>query len=230
MHIFNCKNIYKYYGKENAVVKAIDGINLNIEEQDSIVLLGESGTGKTTLLNILSGVDTIDKGIIQYRGKEISNLGEDQRTKLRQKSFGYIFQFFELVSTLTVEENICLPLFIQGKKREMSYFKILVEKLGIEQLLKKYPFQLSGGQQQRVAIARALVGKPDCVFADEPTGNLDSKNKYKIMELLQELKTVYPYTLLMATHDEEVATIANRRIYLKDGKIEKDIEWRNDEE
>lgn len=230
MHIFNCKNIYKYYGKENAVVKAIDGINLNIEEQDSIVLLGESGTGKTTLLNILSGVDTIDKGIIQYRGKEISNLGEDQRTKLRQKSFGYIFQFFELVSTLTVEENICLPLFIQGKKREMSYFKILVEKLGIEQLLKKYPFQLSGGQQQRVAIARALVAKPDCIFADEPTGNLDSKNKYKIMELLQELKTVYPYTLLMATHDEEVATIANRRIYLKDGKIEKDIEWRNDEE
>ena len=220
MNIFNCKNIYKYYGKENAVVKAIDGINLNIEEQDSIVLLGESGTGKTTLLNILSGVDTIDKGIIQYRGKEISNLGEDQRTKLRQKSFGYIFQFFELVSTLTVEENICLPLFIQGKKREMSYFKILVEKLGIEQLLKKYPFQLSGGQQQRVAIARALVGKPDCIFADEPTGNLDSKNKYKIMELLQELKTVYPYTLLMATHDEEVATIANRRIYLKDGKIE----------
>ena len=135
-----------------------------------------------------------------------------------------------MVSTLTVEENICLPLFIQGKKREMSYFKILVEKLGIEQLLKKYPFQLSGGQQQRVAIARALVGKPDCIFADEPTGNLDSKNKYKLMELLQELKTVYPYTLLMATHDEEVATIANRRIYLKDGKIEKDIEWRNDEE
>lgn len=229
MHIFECEKIYKSFGKGEAKVNAINGINFSVADGECVVVMGESGTGKTTFLNLLSALMTVDQGKIIYRNCDISNLNDDERTVLRKNSFGFVFQFFELVPNLTVEENIVLPLYIQGRKKEKEYYYELLNKLKIGNLCDRFPNTLSGGQQQRVAIARAFITKPDCIFADEPTGNLDFNNKQVIRGLFLELQKIYKHTLIIATHDTEMKEIANRRIILQDGKIIKDEKLENRE-
>ena len=188
MHTFECENIYKSFGEGEAKVNAINGINFSVTGGECIVVMGESGTGKTTFLNLLSALLAVDKGKIIYKNCDISKLNDDERTVLRKKSFGFVFQFFELVPNLTVEENIALPLYIQGRKKEKEYYYELLDKLKIGNLRDRFPNTLSGGQQQRVAIARAFITKPDCIFADEPTGNLDFNNKQVIRKLFLSYK------------------------------------------
>ena len=219
MTVFECEKIYKSFGEGEAKINAVAGISTTIEEGECVLVMGESGTGKTTFLNLLGGLSVVDSGRIIYRNRDISKLNDNERTTLRKEAFGYVFQFFELVPSLTVEENICLPLYIQGKKQEKEYYYELLEQLKVRNLCGRFPDTLSGGQQQRVAIARAFITKPDCIFADEPTGNLDFKNKQMTRELFAELQKIYKHTLIIATHDEEMKEIANRRIVLQDGKI-----------
>ena len=229
MNIFECENIYKSFGEGEAKVNAINGINFTVADGECVVVMGESGTGKTTFLNLLSALLAVDQGKIIYKNRDISKLNDDERTVLRKNSFGFVFQFFELVPNLTVEENIVLPLYIQGRKKEKEYYYELLSRLKIGNLCDRFPNTLSGGQQQRVAIARAFITKPDCIFADEPTGNLDFNNKQIICELFWELQRMYKHTLIIATHDEEMKEIADRRIILQDGKIIKDEKLENGE-
>ena len=197
-------DIKKYYGKSETTVKAVDGISLDVENGKFTAIVGTSGSGKSTLLHCLAGLD------------------RPTLSKIRRQEFGFIFQSFNLIPVLNVYDNIVLPVQLDGKKEDKEYIMSVVKKVGLEDQLKKFPNELSGGQQQRVAIARALSNKPSIIFADEPTGNLDSKTTTEVMDLLTNTVSELNQTLVMITHDENIADQADRIITISDGKIIKD--------
>lgn len=216
------KNLKKYYGKDSNLVKALNDVSLEIEPGKFMAVVGTSGSGKSTLLHCLAGLDKPTNGEVMLGGKDIYRLNDDELSKIRRQEFGFIFQSFNLIPVLNVYDNIVLPIKLDGKKENEEYIMNIIKKVGLEDQLKKFPNELSGGQQQRVAIARALSNKPAVIFADEPTGNLDSKTTEEVMRLLRNTVSELNQTLVMITHDENIAKQADRVITINDGKIIKD--------
>lgn len=211
------KGLSKIYGSGNNQVIALNQANLEIKEGDFISIAGPSGSGKSTLFHLLSGLDEPTSGSLTYDGKEIYRLTDKERSTFRRRTIGFIFQQFHLLPVLTARENILMPLLLDRKKPNEEYLKELVQLLGIEDRLNHLPHELSGGQQQRVAIARALIAQPELIFADEPTGNLDSKSGSEVMELLQKVWKKMGKTVAVITHDSRVAQMAQRQYYIVDG-------------
>ena len=221
--ILEGKNLVKNYGFNDNIVKAVDGIDIEIEEGSFVAIVGASGSGKSTLLHLLGGLVKPSHGDVLLEGKSIINLSDKKLTILRRRKMGFIFQFFNLISTENVIENIVLPLDLDKKKPDINYIDEIVETLGLTDKKISFIGELSGGQQQRVAIARALASKPAIIFADEPTGNLDSKSSKEVVRLLKTCQQKYNETVVMVTHDEQIASVADRIITIEDGKIIKDI-------
>lgn len=215
------KNIIKSFGYKKNKVDVLKNISFSIKEGSFVVIMGTSGSGKTTLLNCISGIEMIDSGEILYEDKDISKLNSEQRKIFRRSSVGMVFQSFELLPILNVRENILLPIKLNHLKLNEDYFNEIVKTLRIEDKLKNRISELSGGQQQRVAIARALITKPKLICADEPTGNLDRKNTIEVMNLLKKINTEMNTTILMITHDNQVAEYGDKIITIDDGRIEK---------
>ncbi len=221
--ILKTENLKKSYGKGSGVVNALQNINIEIEKGSFVSIMGKSGSGKSTLLHILSGILSPTSGQVYLESENLFSISDNKRTKIRKKRIGFVFQFFNLFPELTIKENILLPLKIGKQKIDELYYISLIKSLGIETLLDRYPATLSGGQQQRVAIARALIHKPAIVFADEPTGNLDEETTLEVMKLLTVVQKTYKQTIVVVTHDPEIASYANRNIRLKDGLVVEDI-------
>ena len=219
MVIVETKNLTKTYGEGETAVEALKKVNLKIHQGEFIAVVGASGSGKTTLLNLLGGLDYPTDGSVLFNGTDIYELDDDELTVFRRNHIGFVFQHFNLLPMLTVEENICLPLELGKNPVDREFFQEVVELLGIAKKSNYFPGQLSGGQQQRVAIARALLTKPMIVLADEPTGNLDSKTSSEVMELLERSLKKYNQTLVMITHNPEIAQRADCIIELEDGMI-----------
>jgi putative ABC transport system ATP-binding protein len=219
MSILQTTDLKKYYGTEPNITKALDGVTLSIEEGEFVAIVGTSGSGKSTLLNMMGGLDTPTSGSIQVKGKELSEFKDEQLTIFRRRNIGFIFQNYNLVPVLNVYENIVLPVELDGNKVDKKFMKEVVQMLGLEDKLKNMPNNLSGGQQQRVAIARALVSKPAIVLADEPTGNLDSRTSADVLGLLQRTSREFNQTLVMITHNDAIAQLADRIVRIEDGKI-----------
>lgn len=217
--MINIEDVTKSYTEGNSKHKILDNVNLKINNGEIVVLLGKSGSGKTTLLNLLSGIDLPDSGSISVNGKNLTELSEKKRTLFRRKNLGFIFQFFNLIPTLTVEENISLPLELNDIKFSSVDIAKILSEVGLENRSNTYPDKLSGGEQQRVAIARALVHNPEIIIADEPTGNLDLETGKKIIGLIDGFIRKKGKTMIMATHAPDVIGIADRVIGLKDGKL-----------
>ncbi len=213
------ENLVKVYGAGETEIKALDDVNLDINEGEFIAITGESGSGKSTLLNMIGGLDNLTSGKILVDGEDISKLNDNEISIYRRRKTGFIFQYYNLIPILNVEENITMTLDLDAKKVDMNFFKEIVSAFKLENKLKAYPSQLSGGQQQRVSIARAMITKPLIILADEPTGNLDTKNGENIFDLLQTAAHKYNQTLVVVTHNEQIAMKAQRRICLEDGKI-----------
>ncbi len=219
MDILKVKGLKKYYNNGAAIVKALDGIDLSIEQGTFTAITGSSGSGKSTLLHILGGLDTPTEGSVILEGKDLSKMDRDRLAILRRRQIGFVFQSYNLVPMLNVYENIILPLKLDGRKADNSYVESITEALDLNSRLKSFPSQLSGGQQQRVAIARAIVTKPAVVLADEPTGNLDSGTSQDVLGLLKLTSTKFHQTIIMITHNEEIAQLAGRIIRIEDGRI-----------
>ena len=219
MSILQTTDLKKYYGTEPNITKALDGVTLSIEEGEFVAIVGTSGSGKSTLLNMMGGLDTPTSGSIQVKGKELSEFKDEQLTIFRRRNIGFIFQNYNLVPVLNVYENIVLPVELDGNKVDKKFMKEVVQMLGLEDKLNNMPNNLSGGQQQRVAIARALVSKPAIVLADEPTGNLDSRTSSDVLELLKVTSQKFHQTIVMITHNNEIAQLADRIIRIEDGLI-----------
>ena len=219
MDIITIHNLKKYYGSGSSLVKALDGIDLTIAQGEFAAIVGASGSGKTTLLNMMGGLDVPTCGEVIVDDVNLSHLREEQLAVFRRKKVGFIFQNYNLVPTLTVEENIMFPLDLDGQTPDMGFLIEVTELLGIRDIMHVYPGTLSGGQQQRVAIARALLTKPSIILADEPTGNLDSKNGQNVAGLLKMTTELYHRTLVMITHNLELAQLADRVIHVEDGRI-----------
>ena len=217
--VLKAAGLKKYYGKGEALVKALDGVDLEIERGKFTAIIGTSGSGKSTLLNMLGGLDTPTEGSIRIGNTELAKLTSEEATVFRRKQIGFIFQNYNLVPVLNVFENIVLPVELDGNKVDKKFMNEVVQMLGLEDKLNNMPNNLSGGQQQRVAIARALVSKPAIVLADEPTGNLDSKTSSDVLSLLKVTSTKFHQTLVMITHNNEIAQLADRIIRIEDGKI-----------
>lgn len=217
--MFKINNVSKIYESNGVKVRALNNISLEINEQEVISIVGPSGSGKTTLLNVMSTVDQVSAGSIEYNGIKLEVLSQKEASSLRLNKFGFIFQKYHLMPTLNIYDNIVLPVILANLKIEQEYMKELIEILDISSQLYKMPNQLSGGQQQRVAIARALIMKPEVIFADEPTGNLDSVNSAKVIQLFLECAEKYEQTLIYVTHDEKLASLANRNIRIRDGAV-----------
>lgn len=217
--MFKMNNVSKIYESNGIKVRALNNISLEINEKEVISIVGPSGSGKTTLLNVMSTVDRVSAGSIEYNGIKLETLSQKEASSFRLNKFGFIFQKYHLMPTLNIYDNIVLPIILANLKIEQKYMKELVEILDISSQLYKMPNQLSGGQQQRVAIARALIMKPEVVFADEPTGNLDSVNSDKVIQLFLDCAEKYEQTLIYVTHDEKLASLANRNIRIKDGAV-----------
>ncbi len=213
------KNLYRTYGSGEAKVEALKNINLTINQGEFVSIVGSSGSGKTTLLHAISGLDKPTEGNIIIDNEDIYSLKEDNLATFRRRKIGFVFQFFNLIPVLTLEENIQLPVLLDHQKTDDAYMNELLDLLGIKNRRDHLPSQLSGGQQQRAAIARALIAKPSIIFADEPTGNLDKKNSKEVMELLKLSAKKYKQTLVVVTHDLEIASAADRIIRLTDGEI-----------
>lgn len=222
MQIVKINNLKKHFGEEPNIVKAVDDIELSIDEGEFVSIIGDSGSGKTTLLNLIGGVDRPTSGEIVIANQDINELTNDELTRFRRKHIGFIFQNYNLVSILNVRENILLPLDLDDRQYDEEYFNEIVSTVGIDDKLDEFPVKLSGGQQQRVAIARALITKPKIILADEPTGNLDHKNGENIINLLIESNKRFNQTILMITHNLELAKKANRILEILDGKIVKE--------
>ena len=222
MKILEIKNLCKTYGNGNTAVKALDNVSFSVEKGEFVAIIGPSGSGKSTLLHILGGVDTPTSGSVIIDGTDISKLDETALAIFRRRQIGLIYQFYNLIPILTVEENRTLPLLLDGKKPDKAVIKELTEALGLNDRLSFLPNQLSGGQQQRVSIGRALINNPALMLADEPTGNLDSKNSHEIISLLRRFNREHGQTVIIITHDESIALSADRTIAIVDGKIVKD--------
>lgn len=218
MSIIEVKSLYKTYGKGGDVeVQVLRGVNVNIEKGEFVAILGPSGSGKSTFLNIIGGMDYSDKGQIVMDNIDITELNDNKLSDFRLGNIGFIFQFFNLISILTVKENIELPSEVKNKKIDKLYVEKLMDRLGISEREYHYPSQLSGGEQQRVAIARALINKPNIILADEPTGNLDSHNSEAVIKLLKEISLEMNLTIVMITHNKEIAKHADRILNMMDG-------------
>ena len=212
-------NLKKIYGKGESKVNAIDGISLEIEPNKFTAIIGPSGSGKSTLLHCMAGLDKPSSGNVYLDDIDIYTMGDDKLSKLRREEFGFIFQSYNLIPVINVYDNIVLPVAIDKKKENREYIDSLIKKLGISNQVNKFPNELSGGQQQRVAIARALSNKPSVIFADEPTGNLDSKTTDEVMDILKMCVKEFNQTLVMITHNDDIANMADRVITIKDGKV-----------
>lgn len=219
MRILEVKDVFKHYGSGENLVRAVDGISFSVGKGEFIAVVGTSGSGKTTLLNLIGGLDFLDRGEIWIEGQEISHFSQDELTVFRRRKIGFVFQNYNLVTVLNSYKNIIMPVRLDGNKPDGKYIKRITSVLGIGNKLKAYPNQLSGGQQQRVAIARALAAKPALVLADEPTGNLDSRTSQEVMGLLKTTSQEFAQTVIMITHNEEIAQLADRIIHIEDGKI-----------
>ncbi len=222
MEILKVENLCKTYGSGGNVVHALDHISFSIESGEFVAIIGPSGSGKSTLLHILGGVDKPTSGKVYVEGKDVYAQNQEQLAIFRRRQVGLIYQFYNLIPVLNVEENITLPVLLDGRKVNPERLNELLEVLGLDKRRKHLPNQLSGGQQQRVSIGRALINAPSLVLADEPTGNLDSKNSQEILELLRFSNKKYHQTLVMITHDENIALQADRIISIQDGHIAKD--------
>ncbi len=219
MKILETKHLKKYYGEGGNLVKAVDDVNISVEKGEFVAIVGTSGSGKTSLLNLLGGLDYADSGEVIIGGQSLLNMKDEERTVFRRRNIGFIFQNYNLVSMLNVYKNVVLPIRLDGNKPDEAFIGKILKLLGLTEKTKNRPNQLSGGQQQRVAIARALAAKPQIVLADEPTGNLDSKTSAEVMGLLQMTSREFNQTIVMITHNEEIAQLADRIIHLEDGKV-----------
>ena len=219
MEILKCENIRKVYGSGNNQVVALDHIDLSVQKGEFVAIVGASGSGKSTLLHILGSVDKPTEGKVLIEGIELSAMNRTQSPIFRRRKVGLVYQFYNLIPTLTVRKNILMPLLLDKRKPNKEYFEQIVHSLGIEDKLEALPSQLSGGQQQRVAIARSLIYRPALLLADEPTGNLDRKNGDEIIDLLKLSNRNLEQTILLITHDEKIALEADRIITIEDGKI-----------
>ena len=223
MNILSVKNLSKIYGDENNHVIALDNVSFDVEIGEIIAIIGASGSGKSTLLHQIGGVDHPSSGKVIINNTDIYTLNENDLAIFRRNEIGLIYQFYNLIPVLNVKENITLPLQLAHQKVDQKRFNTLIEQLGLSNRLNHLPNQLSGGQQQRVSIARALINQPSLVLADEPTGNLDSRNSDEIIRLLKEANEKYHQTIIIITHDNNIAKLANRVITIKDGKIISDL-------
>ena len=219
MSILQTTDLKKYYGTEPNITKALDGVTLSIEQGEFVAIVGTSGSGKSTLLNMIGGLDVPTSGKVIVDGKELSALNDEQLTIFRRRKIGFIFQNYNLVPMLNVYENIVLPVELDGDKADKKFMDEVVRMLALEDKLNNLPNNLSGGQQQRVAIARALISKPAIVLADEPTGNLDSRTSNDVLGLLKVTSQKFHQTLVMITHNSEIAQLADRIIRIEDGRI-----------
>ena len=219
MTILQTEDLKKYYGQEPNITKALDGVNLSVEQGEFLAVVGTSGSGKSTLLHMMGGLDTPTSGSVKVRGKELAEMNDEQLTIFRRRNIGFIFQNYNLVPILNVYENIVMPIQLDGKKPDRKFIKEIAALLGLERKLCNMPNTLSGGQQQRVAIARALASKPAIILADEPTGNLDSKTSDEVIELLKVTSRKFHQTIVMITHNPEIAAQADRTIHIEDGRI-----------
>lgn len=217
--ILETNQLCKFYGTNENQVKAVNNVNIQIKQGEFVAIIGKSGSGKSTLLHMLGGLDTPTKGNVVLSGKDMYQMNEDKLAVFRRRKIGFIFQAFNLVSSINVWENIVLPLGLDGRKVDEVYANDIISTLGIENRIHNLPNTLSGGQQQRVAIARALVARPEILFADEPTGNLDSKTSDEVIALLKMTAKKYGQTIVMITHDDEIAQVADRILIIEDGKV-----------
>lgn len=217
--IIRTENLCKTYGKNDNLVKALDHANISVKRGEFVAIIGKSGSGKSTLLHMLGGLDTPTEGKVFLKNQDLFQLKEDKLAIFRRKKIGFIFQSYNLVSSINIWENIVLPIGLDGKKVDTAYVNDIIETLGIEDKLNNLPNTLSGGQQQRVAIARALASRPDIILADEPTGNLDSKTSDEVVALLKMSTQKYGQTVVMITHDADIAQMADRVITIEDGKV-----------
>ena len=219
MHILQTQDLKKYYGTGDTQVKALDGVDLAVEQGEFVAIVGTSGSGKSTLLHMLGGLDRPTSGTVTVDGQEIFSLGEEALTIFRRRKIGFVFQAYNLVPVLSVRENIVLPIQLDGRAVDEPFVREVVATLGLEKKLQSLPSQLSGGQQQRVAIARALAAKPAILLADEPTGNLDSKTSQDVLGLMKVTGQKFGQTMVMITHNEEIAQLADRIVRIEDGRI-----------
>jgi putative ABC transport system ATP-binding protein len=217
MSLLEIKNGYKIYGNKETKVTALDNVNLSIEQGEFIAILGPSGSGKSTLLNVLGGLDNLSKGDIFLNGASYKSYNDEQMSKFRREKFGFVFQSFQLIPVFTVYENIVTPILLDGKKVDECFIDELLESLGVLDKKHCFPNQLSGGQQQRVAIGRALANKPSIIYADEPTGNLDTVNGEEVIRILMDGVKKYNHTVILVTHNEKIAEYADRIIVVENG-------------
>ena len=222
MNILEIRNLCKVYGKGETRVDALKDVSFDVEQGEFVAIVGPSGSGKSTLLHILGGVDVPSSGLVNIAGTDIGKLDETKLAIFRRRNIGLIYQFYNLIPILNVEENMTLPILLDGKKPDKELLKNLVEKLGLKDRLSHLPNQLSGGQQQRVSIGRALMNNPALLLADEPTGNLDSENSREIISLLRKFNKENNQTVIIITHDEKIALSADRVITIEDGRITRD--------
>lgn len=219
MSILQTINLKKYYGTEPNITRAVDDVNFSVEEGEFVAVVGTSGSGKSTLLHMIGGLDKPTSGTVIVRGDDLANKNDEELTIFRRRNIGFVFQNYNLVPILNVYENIVLPIELDGNKVDENFLNEIVGMLGLEDKLKSMPNNLSGGQQQRVAIARALISKPAIILADEPTGNLDSKTSADVLGLLKNSSTKFNQTIVMITHNNDIAQLADRIVRIEDGKI-----------
>lgn len=221
MSILQVDQLKKYYGTEPNVTRALDGVTLSIEQGEFVAIVGTSGSGKSTLLNMIGGLDVPTSGSVKVKGKELAKLNDEQLTIFRRRNIGFIFQNYNLIPILNVYENIVLPVELDGDTVDEEFLRKVMHMLALSDKMNSMPNNLSGGQQQRVAIARALVSKPAIVLADEPTGNLDSRTSNDVLGLLKAVSSKFRQTLVMITHNNEIARLADRIIRIEDGRVTK---------
>jgi ABC-type lipoprotein export system ATPase subunit len=220
----SARDLVRRYGTGDSAVEAVRGVSLNVPAGQFAAIMGPSGSGKSTLMHLLAGLDSPDEGSVEIAGQNITSMTDKRLTLVRREHIGFVFQAFNLVPTLTAEENVTLPLAIAGRKLDRAYVDSVMERVGLADRRSHRPAELSGGQQQRVAVARAIVAEPTVLFADEPTGNLDSKTSAEVLELLRDAVAAYGQTTVMVTHDPRAAAAADRAVFLADGAVVTDIE------
>lgn len=219
MSVLQTVELKKYYGTEPNITRALDGVSLSVEDGEFVAVVGSSGSGKSTLLHMMGGLDTPTSGRVTVRGKELAEMNDEQLTIFRRRNIGFVFQNYNLIPVLNVYENIVLPVELDGDKADKGFLEEIVHMLALDGKLNSMPNALSGGQQQRVAIARALITKPAIILADEPTGNLDSRTSSDVIGLLKRSSTLFNQTIVMITHNNEIALLADRIVRIEDGKI-----------